>query len=133
MDKVTIGIDRGLPARLVENHYRLDGDTLEHYTDGQLRARVALENAHQFVADHPEAADVVREQLPNVEAKAAEYKLARAKEYTAIRTRPLQGQSQLDIDAIVAKHVKAALERFMAQQAELLAKQAAAASSSSAA
>ena len=86
-----------------------------------LRAPVELQPAHQFVADHPEAADVVRELVPDVDTRAAEYKVARAKEHAAIRSKPAGLPNQADIDAIVQKHVAAALERFQAEMAKQLA------------
>jgi hypothetical protein len=116
MDLVVVKADRGLPFRMAEHLFRLEGNVLQHFTDGALRAEVELEHVHQFVADHPEAAGVVRELVPDVEAKAADFTLARAKELTAIRQKVSPGADQGAISKIVDAAVAKAFAQFLELQ-----------------
>lgn len=126
MDILTRGFDQGLPPRMVEHLYRVEGDKLLHFADGTLRATVELAHAHQFVADHPEAALAVGDLVEDLEGKVAEYKRERAQQFTAERQKVSAGADQRAIDVIVRAAVADALRDFQELQRSKARKAAAA-------
>ena len=124
MKVVIIGADKGAKplGLMVEHVYELVADELLHLTDGQLRARVPLEDPNggespviAFLADHPEAAPALGDVLEDLESRVSEYKRQRAK-HLAEASRSVSPVDHGAIERAVNQAVTRALVEAAANQ-----------------